>query len=84
MSMAARKTRKDFSDTEEGKGIRLEFQKMTDDVLYNTSSTYNRDTSLYPDNLIPFVDKHMNYLVDHPKLEADKYLANVKLITRIR
>jgi len=57
---------------------------MTGDSSYNTAPSYSNDTALYPDNLIPFVDKHMNYLVNHPALEASQYLANVRLVTRVR
>lgn len=82
--MALQKTRKDFLDTEEGKDIKLKLQNMVGDDSYNTAPSYNSNTVLYPDNLIPFVDKHMNYLMSHPRLEASQYLANVKLITRLR
>jgi hypothetical protein len=82
--MALPKTRRNFSDTEEGRELRLRLQVMTSDSLYNTAPSYSNDTVLYPDNLIPFVDKHMNYIVNHPMLEVGQYLANVRLITRIR
>jgi hypothetical protein len=82
--MALQKTRKDFFDTEEGRDIQLEFQQMTSDKRYNTAPSYNSNTLRYPDNLIPFVDKHMQYLVNHPSLVASQYLANIKLITRKR
>lgn len=82
--MATQKSRKDFLDTEEGRDIKLKLQHMEDDCLYNTAPSYNSNTELYPDNLIPFVDKHINYLINHPKLEARQYLANVRLVTRLR
>ncbi len=82
--MAAPKTRKDFLMSEEGKVIKLKLQDMTIDNQYNTPPSYNSNAVLYPDNLISFVDKHMNYLISHPTLEAGQYIANVKLITRVR
>jgi hypothetical protein len=82
--MAFPRTRKDFLNTEEGKEVQLKLQGMTSDSQYNTAASYSNDTDLYPDNLIPFVDKHMNYLVNHPMLETGQYLANVRLITRVR
>jgi hypothetical protein len=82
--MAMQKTRKNFFDTEEGKDIKRKLQQMTGDSTYNTTASYSSNTALYPDNLMPFVDKHMNYLINNPKLEAGIYLTNVKLITRIR
>jgi hypothetical protein len=78
------KTRKGFFDTEEGKEIKRKLQQMTRDSTYNTTSSYSTNSLLYSDNLIPFVDKHMNYLINHPSLEAKKYLANIRLITRVR
>jgi hypothetical protein len=82
--MALSKTRKDFLSTEEGKEVQLELRNMTRDSLYNTAPSYSNDVALYPDNLIPFVDKHMNYLVSHPALVVSQYLANVRLLTRVR
>lgn len=82
--MASPKTRKNFLDTEEGKDIKVKLQMMTTEGLYNTAPSYNNNTVLYPDNLIPFVDKHIAYLVNHPMVEPSKYLANVRIITRIR
>lgn len=78
------KTRRSFFETEEGRDIKLELQQMDSSGLYNTTSSYSANSLLYPDNRIPFVDKHMNYLIDHPSLEASKYLANIKLMARIR
>lgn len=78
------KTRKDYFDTDEGKEIKRTLQQMSDDDAYNTASSYSANTLLYPDNLIPFLDKHMAYIVNHPTLEASKYVANVKLLTRVR
>jgi hypothetical protein len=82
--MAVQKSRKDFFNTEEGKDIKSKLQSMVGDSLYNTSPSYHSNGVLYPDNLIPFVDKHMNYLIGHPGIEAGQYLANVRLITRVR
>ncbi len=82
--MPSIKSRAGFVDTEKGKEIRQELQLMAEDDSYNTTSSYSANGLLYPDNLIPFVDKHMSYLVSHPLLDPDKYLANVRLLTRKR
>jgi hypothetical protein len=82
--MATPKRRSDFLESEEGKETRQKLQHMALSSSYNTSPSYSVNSALYPDNLIPFVDKHMNYLIDHPKLEAGKYLANLRLMVRIR
>jgi hypothetical protein len=82
--MATPIKRSTFFDSEEGEAIRQKLQHMTLDSTYNTEPSYSANTVRYPDNLIPFVDKHMDYLNAHPKLEAHKYLANIKLKSRIR
>ena len=78
------KFRKDFLESQRGTEVRLIFKSMTISKLYNTSSSYSADKVTYPDSLMPFIDKHMNYLNAHPKLEPYGYIANVKLMTRIR
>jgi hypothetical protein len=75
---------KSFTDSQEAKDIRRVLQQMALDSSYSTVSSYSADSLTYPDNLIPFIDKHMNYLNAHPKLDASMYLANIKLMTRIR
>lgn len=78
------KSRMDFLESEKGREIRYKLQLMAEDSSYNTASSYSANALLYADNRIPFVDKHMAYLVNHPLLDPDEYLANVKLATRIR
>ena len=75
---------KDFFESQEAKDIRRILKRMTLDKAYNTDSSYSANSLQYADNLIPFVDKHMNYLNSHPKVEADQYIANIKLMSRIR
>jgi hypothetical protein len=82
--MATFKTRSGFLDSEEGLDIRQKLQFMMVDSQYNTSSSYSANSMLHPDNLISFVDKHMNYLNVHPNLDAWMYIANLRLMTRIR
>lgn len=82
--MATFKKRSDFLESEEGKAIKQRLLHMTTDNKFNTASTYSSNTLTYNDNLIPFVDKHMNYLNNHPKLDADMYLQNLQLMTRVR
>lgn len=82
--MAVLKNRNDFFDSEEGKEIRKQLQAMAMNDAFSTASSYSANTTLYPDNLIPFVDKHMNYLKGHPNLDASKYVDNVRLMVRIR
>ena len=82
--MASFKTRSGFAETIEGQEIKRKLEAMAEDSNYNTQASYNANGVLYPDNSISFVDKHMNYLITHPALEPSKYLANVRLLTRVR
>jgi hypothetical protein len=82
--VALLKRRQNLLDSEEGREIKLKLQQMADSSLYNTTASYSANNLLYPDHLIPFVDKHMNYLINHPSLEPSMYLANIKLMTRVR
>lgn len=82
--MQALKKRVDFFNSEEGKEVRKKLESMFADSAYNTRATYTPDETLYPDNLLPFVDKHMNYLNSHPKINTQVYLANIRLMTRIK
>jgi len=82
--MAVLKSRTSFFETEAGKEIKMELQQMSESELYNTKSTYTANSLLYPDHLISFVDKHMNYIINHPALEPSTYVANIKLMTKVR
>ena len=75
-------TRTGFFASQEAAEIKQELQHMVASGLYNTSSSYSANSVLYPDHLIPFVDKHMNYLNSNPKLAAQMYLKNLRLKTR--
>ena len=82
--MATAKNRNDFTETEEGKAIIERLKQLAESSTYNTIATYSSDAVSYPDNLIPFVDKHVNYLIKHPSVDVNQYLANIKLMTLVR
>jgi len=82
--MSMIKQRRGFVGSEEEIAIRRILQSMTKDSTYNTAPTYHPDSIRYANNLIPFVDKHINYLNAHPRLDAGMYLSNLKLMTRLR
>lgn len=73
-----------FLDSEQGTAIEQDLIGMVADNAYNTISSYSADAIAYPDNLIPFVDKHMKYLSTHPSVDPDHYIANLRLMTRLR
>lgn len=74
----------DFFSTEEGVNFLVTLEQMTADRAYNTPTTYTSNEKLYPNNQMSFVDRHMNYINTHPKIDADKYLSNLRLMTNLR
>lgn len=82
--MSSYQKKKDFFSSEEGVTARNMLKEMVLDDAFNTKSSFSVDTSNYPDNLIPFVDKHMRYLRDHPNTNPQQYLSNLRLMTKIR
>lgn len=82
--MAISKRQADFITSEEGIQVRQELQSMFENDQYNTESSYSTNGELYHDNLRPFIDKHMDYLATHPSVDLHHYLANLRLMTRVR
>lgn len=82
--MPSLKKRVSFFESEEGLSIRQTLQNMTKDRAYNTESSYSANALRYPNGLMPFVDKHLNYLNAHPRLDSSQYIANLRLMTKIR
>ncbi len=74
----------DFFNSAEGVEVEQLLRSMVADSTYNTKSSYSANSGLYPDNLMPFVDKHMNYLISHPAINIRHYISNLRLITRIK
>lgn len=82
--MQAVKRRSNFFDSDDGKDVKQKLEYLLQDKGYNTIPSYTADTVTYPDNQIPFVNRHMDYLNTHPNLDSELYLANIRLKTRIR
>jgi hypothetical protein len=81
MAMVKRKV--NFFESEEGAAIKKSLIEIAADSAYNTQSSYSV-AAQYSDHLIPFVDKHMNYLNGHPSIDPEQYVSNLRLITKIR
>jgi hypothetical protein len=81
--MATFKKRISFFDSELGLEIAQTLQLMTKDSSYNTKSSYSANSTLYPNHLMSFVDKHMNYLNTYPSINPYHYVSNLRLITRV-
>lgn len=73
-----------FIDSDEGRATKKQLQNMLTDDAYMTAPSYSANTGLYPNNLIPFVDKHMEYLRSHPSTNPVHYLSNLRLISRLQ
>lgn len=82
--MATTKKKSSFYDSEVGAMIKQALIQMASDTAFNTESTYSANAEVYPDNLIPFVDKHMNYLCAHPAVDPQYYVSNLRLMTRLK
>lgn len=82
MSITRKKGR--FIGSEEAVEVEKVLQLMVNDDSYVTETSYSTNSELYPDNQIPFVDKHMNYLNAHPSTDPKQYVSNLRLMTRVR
>lgn len=80
----ATKKRTNFYESEEGQEVKDILKKMAQDDGYNTGPSYSANIDEYPDNLISFVDKHMQYLNTHPSVNPSHYLSNLRLMKRVR
>jgi hypothetical protein len=83
-TMPTSKKRDDFFESEDGQIVLATLREMSQDSTFNTESSYSANSNEYPDNRMPFLDKHVNYLLAHPKLDARMYVANLRLMTRSR
>lgn len=70
---------KAFFKSEAAMMARIELKLMVNNPNYNTRETFSAKHS----QSMPFVERHMKYLSEHPNLDPRHYLSNLKLITRI-
>lgn len=82
--MSGAKKKNCFIDDIEATEIERRLRAMVEDTSFNTESGYSSNGILYPDNIMPFVDKHMAYLRSHSGINPQQYLSNLRLMTRIR
>lgn len=80
--MPTAKRKPDFATSESGLKALHDLTSMATDVRFETQAGYSTNTGRYPNNLIPFVDKHMLYLQNHPAINPEHYIANLKLMTK--
>lgn len=82
--MATKKARSLVIQNIEDAGVEEALQLMEDDSTLMTNASYSANVARYPDHKIPFKDKHINFLIDHPNVDLDQYLSNLRLIITIR
>jgi hypothetical protein len=82
--MPTLKSSSNFIDSVTGQQVARELRDMTVNGSYHTESSYSADGLQFPDHRMSFVDKHLRYLSTHPTLDPSKYIANLKLMTRVR
>ncbi|MEO6110018.1 MAG: hypothetical protein ABIP50_03350 [Candidatus Saccharimonadales bacterium] len=70
---------KAFLASDQAEQIRVILQQMADDPGFNTKSTYSPITA--PLDML-FVDRHMKYLSEHPAVNPEQYISNLRLITK--
>lgn len=80
--MASTSKRSNFATSEVGIVALNTLHEMAANANFKTADGYSANSELYPDNVIPFVDKHMQYLQNHPAVNIEHYLANLKLMTK--
>lgn len=69
-----------FFKSEAAMMAKVELKLMDGDPKYNTRASF----SAGQDTDISFVDRHMKYLSEHPKLNPRHYLSNLRLMTKIK
>lgn len=80
--MSTYKKRQDFFTSSEGILAAQVLRDMVSDNTYITPPSFSANTEQYPDNLIPFFDKHMFYMRDHPSTDPQQYISNLRIMTR--
>ena len=78
------KRKNDFMQSEAGIEAYNNLKLMVADDTYHTKPSFSTNKELYPDGLIPFIEKHIDYLCAHSETNPPMYLSNLRLINRIR
>lgn len=80
-SYAKTQRAQDFLKSEAGIAAYNELKRMIEDDSYNTCSSFSPSAE---DGKLLFIDKHMSYLCTHLGVNAEQYLSNLRLITKVR
>lgn len=71
-------------DSELGTFVRNSLIALEDDPKYKTTAGYTSNREAYPEGIMPFVEKHLQYLHQHPAVNPEHYLSNLRLQLRMR
>ncbi|MEO6513914.1 MAG: hypothetical protein ABIR37_04490 [Candidatus Saccharimonadales bacterium] len=80
MAVTPSEYKRQFLASEDAVTAREQLESMLKDPKYHTASFY---TPTLDENM-SFVDKHLMYLSEHPKLNFVEYLSNLRLKTKFR
>lgn len=72
----------DFLISDEGVWCRTALETMEQDAAFHTEPSFTSDEEHFPDNLMPFVMTHMNYLTKHAEVNPRQYISNLRLRSR--
>jgi len=82
--MPSTQRKSNFYDSEAGAEAKQVLRSMVSDKAFNTEASYSANSDLYPKHSMSFEEKHMAYLNAHPATDSRHYLANLRLMTRVR
>lgn len=74
----------DYFDTAEGIQLEEMLRRMEASEEYYTVESYSANTNLYANNRISFTEKHKTYIYTHSSVDPEKYMANLRLMTRVK
>jgi hypothetical protein len=69
-----------FDITEEE--VKIALEKMVKDPCMITKPGFRANKELWPNQKIPFVQMHLEYLKKRPQINPEHYLSNLKLMIR--
>ena len=62
--------------------IKSQLKVMETNPALVTNSAFRANGEKWPDHTITFVDRHLEYLRQHPKTDPQQYLSNLRLQLR--
>jgi hypothetical protein len=80
--MPTMKKRTDFATSDDGMWCKTALETMEKDGVFYTPPSFTANVESYPDNVMPFVTAHMNYLMKHADVNPQQYISNLRLRSR--